>query len=83
MTMANPKKTTPGEVIDLAEKSAASRRMRAHGVCPICGEKVVHEHRPFCSDRCRMRDLGHWLDESYRVAGDCAYGANASESDED
>ena len=22
---------------------------------------------PFCSDRCRLIDLGHWLDESYTV----------------
>ena len=22
---------------------------------------------PFCSDRCRLIDLGRWLDESYAV----------------
>lgn len=26
--------------------------------------------RPFCSDRCRLLDLGAWLTESYRVEGD-------------
>jgi uncharacterized protein len=25
--------------------------------------------RPFCSDRCRMADLGRWLSEDYRVPG--------------
>jgi hypothetical protein len=26
-------------------------------------------HRPFCSERCRMVDLGNWASERYRVAG--------------
>lgn len=24
-------------------------------------------HRPFCSERCRLIDLGQWADETYRV----------------
>lgn len=45
--------------------------------CPICKtilkaapEKKVHELEffPFCSERCRLIDLGAWLDEDYRVA---------------
>jgi endogenous inhibitor of DNA gyrase (YacG/DUF329 family) len=24
---------------------------------------------PFCSDRCRLMDLGNWADERYRIAG--------------
>ncbi len=24
--------------------------------------------KPFCSDRCRIRDLGAWSSESYRIA---------------
>ncbi len=39
--------------------------------CPQCGANVVWEaasrYRPFCSDRCRMIDLGAWATESYRV----------------
>lgn len=38
--------------------------------CPICKRPVVWEHnphRPFCSQRCRLVDLGQWLDESYRI----------------
>jgi uncharacterized protein len=27
-------------------------------------------HRPFCGITCRLIDLGQWLDERYRVAGD-------------
>lgn len=39
--------------------------------CPMCREPVqlrsANEFFPFCSDRCRMRDLGNWLSESYRI----------------
>ena len=39
--------------------------------CPKCGAKVVwdnaHPWRPFCSERCKMIDLGAWATESYRV----------------
>jgi endogenous inhibitor of DNA gyrase (YacG/DUF329 family) len=24
-------------------------------------------YAPFCSDRCRLLDLGRWLDEAYRI----------------
>ena len=27
-------------------------------------------HRPFCSLGCRLVDLGGWLDERYRIAGE-------------
>jgi endogenous inhibitor of DNA gyrase (YacG/DUF329 family) len=38
--------------------------------CPNCKEKFNYyssEFRPFCSDRCKMVDMGHWLNESYTV----------------
>ena len=38
--------------------------------CPICGRECDWEgnpSRPFCSERCRLVDLGCWADESYRV----------------
>jgi endogenous inhibitor of DNA gyrase (YacG/DUF329 family) len=25
--------------------------------------------RPFCSERCKMVDLGHWTLEQYRISG--------------
>lgn len=40
--------------------------------CPHCGMKFAYQQsqfRPFCSKRCRMVDLGHWLDGSYAVDG--------------
>ncbi|MGZ9039143.1 MAG: DNA gyrase inhibitor YacG, partial [Burkholderiales bacterium] len=39
--------------------------------CPQCGASVVWEpankYRPFCSERCKMIDLGAWATESYRI----------------
>jgi uncharacterized protein len=39
--------------------------------CPHCGEPVLwspdNRWRPFCSERCKMIDLGAWADESYRL----------------
>jgi endogenous inhibitor of DNA gyrase (YacG/DUF329 family) len=38
--------------------------------CPVCHVEVDLERSPgspFCSDRCRLVDLGRWLDESYGV----------------
>ncbi|WHO38725.1 DNA gyrase inhibitor YacG [Sphingobium sp. AP49] len=39
------------------------------GACPVCGQRTQAEIRPFCSTRCRDRDLLRWLGEGYRVAG--------------
>jgi hypothetical protein len=38
--------------------------------CPHCGAPTTWEgnpDRPFCSERCRLIDLGRWADEEYRV----------------
>ena len=43
--------------------------------CPTCHEAVTWEGnpwRPFCSERCRMIDLGAWITERYRVPGEPA-----------
>jgi uncharacterized protein len=40
--------------------------------CPRCGTAVrwgaESPFRPFCSERCKMIDLGAWANEEYRVA---------------
>jgi endogenous inhibitor of DNA gyrase (YacG/DUF329 family) len=42
--------------------------------CPTCGAPVewsdASPWRPFCSERCRLIDLGEWLDEKHRIADD-------------
>jgi endogenous inhibitor of DNA gyrase (YacG/DUF329 family) len=39
--------------------------------CPRCGKLTPfvpdNKWRPFCSERCKMIDLGAWAAESYRV----------------
>jgi uncharacterized protein len=38
--------------------------------CPSCRAAVKREGNqrfPFCSERCRMVDLGRWVNEEYRV----------------
>lgn len=37
--------------------------------CPICGRPRTEEHTPFCSSRCRDRDLVKWLDDGYALPG--------------
>jgi len=40
--------------------------------CPTCKRVVEREgngHFPFCSERCRLVDLGKWLDGDYAVPG--------------
>ena len=50
--------------------------------CPQCGTPVTWvaeaRFRPFCSERCKMVDLGAWAAESYRVAT----GASPADADE-
>ncbi|MBI3147152.1 MAG: DNA gyrase inhibitor YacG [Betaproteobacteria bacterium] len=39
--------------------------------CPACGRlsewSVENRWRPFCSERCKTRDLAAWATEQYRV----------------
>jgi len=42
-------------------------------ICPICKKKTSWDDnpfRPFCSERCRLIDLGKWASEDYRIPGD-------------
>ena len=47
-------------------------REKPHSVqCPTCGTTVEwsteQRWRPFCSERCKLIDLGTWFDESNRI----------------
>ena len=37
--------------------------------CPICRKEVerTNPEYPFCSERCRVIDLGNWALEKYRI----------------
>ena len=54
--------------------------------CPSCGRPLEwSEHspfRPFCSERCKLIDLGAWLSEERGIAGETlASEATAPEGD--
>ncbi|MBI4524885.1 MAG: DNA gyrase inhibitor YacG [Deltaproteobacteria bacterium] len=54
--------------------------------CPICRAEVSWEgnpHRPFCSERCRLIDLGAWTEGKYRIPGKKLKRDQENESDED
>jgi endogenous inhibitor of DNA gyrase (YacG/DUF329 family) len=42
-------------------------------ICPICKKKTTWEEnpwRPFCSERCKLADLGKWVSEGYKIEGE-------------
>lgn len=42
--------------------------------CPTCQRPVewtaAAKWRPFCSERCRLIDLGDWINEKHAIAGE-------------
>lgn len=39
--------------------------------CPVCRRQVAwkeNDYRPFCSERCKLIDLGEWIGEGYRIS---------------
>lgn len=45
--------------------------------CPICKRSVpapkANPTHPFCSPRCKLIDLGNWLDGEYRIPTESAW----------
>jgi len=45
--------------------------MKTKVSCPICNNTAALDSsnlfRPFCSERCRLIDLGKWVDEKYSI----------------
>lgn len=41
--------------------------------CPTCGKhntwRPGNPYRPFCSDRCKLIDLGEWANETRKIPG--------------
>ncbi|MGD8175489.1 DNA gyrase inhibitor YacG [Marinimicrobium sp. ARAG 43.8] len=42
--------------------------------CPTCGKTVrwtdAFPYRPFCSERCKLIDLGEWASENHKIPGE-------------
>ncbi|MDR1163811.1 MAG: DNA gyrase inhibitor YacG [Candidatus Accumulibacter sp.] len=53
--------------------------------CPQCGGESLwspdNRFRPFCSERCKLIDLGAWASDSYRIP-DQESGIRDRESDQ-
>lgn len=43
-------------------------------LCPTCKKLVEYstknQYRPFCSERCKLIDLGAWADDGYSIQGE-------------
>ena len=52
--------------------------------CPTCGKADTwipdNAFKPFCSDRCKLIDLGEWASDSRKIAGDDVQKDDDSES---
>jgi len=57
--------------------------------CPICKKAVedpaedAERFLPFCSDRCRLIDLGRWLTGKYQIPVDDADESRDADDDSD
>ncbi len=54
--------------------------------CPICGRKVAwipeERFKPFCSERCKLIDLGDWATEAHKIPCESADFESASQESE-
>jgi uncharacterized protein len=54
--------------------------------CPTCRNECNwgnNPHRPFCSDRCKLIDLGAWTEEKYRIPGRTSKAQYRDDDEED
>jgi len=55
--------------------------------CPQCKKMAAYSAanptRPFCSERCRLIDLGEWASEGYRIPVQPNSSSDSLSSDED
>jgi len=54
--------------------------------CPTCQKKGSYRQdnpfRPFCSDRCKLIDLGEWADETRKIPGEPVNPENLDSNDD-
>ena len=53
--------------------------------CPYCNKKNTwtdkNKFKPFCSERCKLIDLGEWANETRRIPGETISPENLSDED--
>jgi endogenous inhibitor of DNA gyrase (YacG/DUF329 family) len=66
--------------------------MRKTHTCPVCHKTIVTSDKkdhpkpryfPFCSERCRLVDLGSWFDGRYKLNSPIRPDDNPPDSDPD
>ena len=53
--------------------------------CPQCGKPLpagAERWKPFCSERCKLGDLGQWFAGRYAIPADAATDADAPTPDQ-
>ncbi len=52
--------------------------------CPICKKEVAFgdPYMPFCSERCRLLDLGNWVSERYVISKPMQSGSQPESEEE-
>jgi uncharacterized protein len=52
--------------------SDSAKKLLKCSICkkPLERDKTKNQFLPFCSERCRIIDLGAWLDGKYVIEGD-------------
>lgn len=71
----------------MSAESSNGRRGRIPGAprqvkCPQCGERTPYEgnpYRPFCSERCKLIDLGQWAEGGYAIPSEDSPGTEEGE----
>ncbi|MEZ5512409.1 MAG: DNA gyrase inhibitor YacG [Steroidobacteraceae bacterium] len=65
----------------------STNKIAAIARCPTCKRAGAwssdNPWRPFCSERCRLIDLGAWLSEEHRIPGEPATDLDLSAADDD
>jgi endogenous inhibitor of DNA gyrase (YacG/DUF329 family) len=57
------------------------------GKCPICGKRFEAKSLgdwpsfPFCAERCRLVDLGRWIDGAYAIPAGPQLDSDSDQSD--
>jgi uncharacterized protein len=55
--------------------------------CPTCGRQIEWSEsapfRPFCSERCKLIDLGAWISEQRAIPGDTQPSSDDTSPDDD
>ena len=42
-------------------------RLGKKALCSLCEKPQAKSYKPFCSRRCKLIDLGNWIDGGYKL----------------